>query len=132
MLYIAYIEADPQSQFHFKQIAVVLHARGFEHELSIYTSPADACDKIPFERPDLVFVDLRTRQGQNTAALDVVRTLCQHPLCRNTIFIGTADYAMPADNTAALASGCHTFIPKPIRYQTIEDIITHQVLPSRV
>jgi len=132
MLYIAYIEGDPQSQFHFEQIAVLLRARGFDNELSIYTSPDDACERIPYERPDIVFIDLRTRRDTHTAGLDVARTLRQHPLCRNTIFVGMADYAMPADSTAALASGCHTFIPKPARYQAVEDVITHQVLHSHV
>lgn len=132
MLFIAYIEGDPQSQFHFEQIAVLLRARGFENELCIYPSPDDAYQKIPFERPDIVFIDLRTRRDAHTVGLDVARTLRVHPLCKNTVFVGMADYAMPADSTAALASGCHTFIPKPARYQAVEDIITHRVLPSRV
>ncbi len=132
MFYIAYIEGDPQSQFHFEQIAVLLRARGFDNELSVYTSPDDACEKIPYERPDIVFIDLRTHTGRNTAGLELARTLRQHPLCKTTIIVGMADYAMPADSTAALASGCHVFIAKPARYQAVEDVITRQVLGSRV
>jgi CheY-like chemotaxis protein len=123
ILHIAYIESDKHSRFTFEQIAVVLRARGFDNQLYCYTSPAEALEHLPLERPDIVFVDLRTHNGQKPAGLDLVRLLRQHPLCQNTLIVGMAEYAMPGDRAAALAGGCQAFLPKPVRYQTVEEII---------
>lgn len=127
MIYIACLETDPQCRFTFEQIAVLLRARGFDNALRFYLSPQEALDSIPRERPDFVFLDSRLRDSGRLGGLDLVRTLRQHPLCQGVILVGMAEYAMPADCSAALAAGCHDFVPKPVRYQTIEDVIARQV-----
>jgi CheY-like chemotaxis protein len=128
MIHIAYIESDKHSQFTFEQIVAVLQARGIESQLTIYASPAEALDEIPFERPDIIFLDLRTHNGRKPSGLELARVLRQHPLCRNIILVAVTDYAMPADRSAALAAGCHEFLPKPIRYQSVEETITTLLL----
>jgi len=128
MIRIACIESDPRSQFMFEQIAVLLRARGFSTELYPYTDPEEALRRILVERPDFVFLDVRLHNSRKRSGLDLAHTLRQHPLCRNTVIIGMADYAMPADRTSALMAGCHDFVPKPVRYQTIEDIIVQRSL----
>jgi CheY-like chemotaxis protein len=84
--------------------------------------------RIPLERPDVIFLDTRPHSNRKGFGLDLARLFHQHPLCRNAVLIGMADYAMPADRMAALMAGCHDFVPKPVRYQTVEDIIVQQVL----
>lgn len=123
MLYIAYVENDERSRFTFEQIAVLLRARGFNNEVRYYASPEEALDKIPLERPDIVFIDMRLTNGHDTAGLELTRALRQHPLCRRTALVGMAEYAMPADRTAALAAGCDDFLAKPVRYQAVEEIV---------
>jgi CheY-like chemotaxis protein len=131
MLHIAYIESDPHRQFTFEQIAVLLRARNFDNDLVFYASPEEALDQIPRERPDILFVDVRARTERKPSGLDLVRALRQHPLCQRMIIIGMADYAMPADRTAALAAGCNDFLPKPLRYQAVEDAIAHTLAAFR-
>jgi len=128
MIRIACIESDRRSQFMFEQITVLLRARGFNTELYIYPDPEEALRHIPVERPDFVFLDVRPHNSRKRSGLDLAHTFRQHPLCRNTVIVGMADYAMPADRTAALMAGCHDFVPKPVRYQTIEDIIVQRGL----
>lgn len=132
MIHIACIETDPQSRFTFEQIAILLRARGFDNQLRFYPSPQDALEIIPRERPDFVFLDSRARGNLKPAGLDLARALRQHPLCQNVVIVGMAEYAMPADCSAALAAGCHDFVPKPVRYQAVEDVITRQGRPSAV
>ncbi len=84
-----------------------------------------------------------TRAGRERAILDaverervetqqdLVRALRQHPLCQRMIIIGMAEYAMPADRTAALTAGCNDFLTKPLRYQAVEDAITQALSGSR-
>jgi CheY-like chemotaxis protein len=115
MLHIAYIESDRHRQFTFEQIAVLLRANGFDNQLLFFPDPAT------------VFVDVRARTERRPSGLDLVRALRQHPLCKDTMIIGMAEYAMPADRSAALAAGCNDFVPKPIRYQTVEDVIQQQI-----
>ncbi len=131
MFHIGYIENDPARQFAFEQIAVLLRARGFDNELRIYPHLTEAFDQIPQDRPDFVFVDVRAQTEHRPSGLDLVRALRQHPLCQKTTIIGLADYAMPADRRAALVAGCNDFLPRPLRYQAVEDVILlHQVLLS--
>jgi two-component system cell cycle response regulator DivK len=127
MLHIAYIESDRHRQFTFEQIAVLLRANGFDNQLLFYPDPATAIEQLPVERPDIVFVDVRARTERRPSGLDLVRALRQHPLCKDTMIIGMAEYAMPADRNAALAAGCNDFVPKPIRYQAVEDVIQQQI-----
>jgi CheY-like chemotaxis protein len=126
MLHIAYIESDRHRQFTFEQVAILLRANGFDNELHFYQDPAEAIDQLPAARPDIVFVDVRARTERKPSGLDLVRALRQHPLCKEIIIIGMAEYAMPADRNAALAAGCDDFVPKPARYQAIEDVIRQQ------
>jgi CheY-like chemotaxis protein len=128
MIRIAYVESDQCSQFTFEQITVLLRARGFNNELLTYPDPGEALRLIPLERPDVIFLDIRPHSNRKGFGLDLARTFRQHPLCRNTVIVGMADYAMPADRMAALVAGCHDFVPKPVRYQTVEDIIAQRVL----
>jgi CheY-like chemotaxis protein len=123
MLHIAYIESDRHRQFTFAQIAVLLRANSFDNQLLFYQDIATAIERLPVERPDIVFVDVRARTERRPSGLDLVRVLRQQPLCRNIIIVGMAEYAMPADRNAALAAGCNDFIPKPVRYQAVEDAI---------
>ncbi|MBI5957242.1 MAG: response regulator [Chloroflexi bacterium] len=132
MLYIACIETDAQSRFTFEQIAVLLKARGIDNRLSFYPSPQEALNSIPQERPDVVFIDARAHPSLKPCGLELARTLRQHPLCKGMILVAMAEYAMPADRSAALAAGCHDFVPKPVRYQAIEDVITRQLHPPMV
>ncbi len=125
-IHIAYVENDPNSQFTFEQIGVLLGAKGIENVLLAYTSQQDALHNIPSDRPDAVFVNLRMRAGRHTTGLDLVRSLRQHPLCKDVVIIGMAEYAMPADRAAALAVGCNDFVSLPIRYQDVEDVILRQ------
>lgn len=128
MLHVAYIENDKHSLFTFEQIMIVLRARGVDNSLYVYTSTEEALKNIPLQRPDIIFLDLRINNGRKPSALDLVRTLREHPLCKKTILVAMADYAMPADRSTALAAGCHEFLAKPVRYQSIEETITHLVL----
>jgi CheY-like chemotaxis protein len=122
MIRIAYVENDRRSQFTFEQITVLLRARGFSTELCVYSDPEDALRRIPAERPDIIFLDIR-QYGPHKGGLALAHAFRQHPLCWSSVIVGMADYAMPADRTAALRAGCHDFVPKPLRYQTVEDII---------
>ncbi len=124
--HIAYVENDPQHLFTFEQIAILLRARGIDNTLQIYSSQLAAINQLPYERPDIVFVNLRMRNGRHTAGVDIVRALTQHPLCRTSVIIGMAEYAMPSDRSAALAAGCQDFVSLPIRFQDIEDVILRQ------
>jgi CheY-like chemotaxis protein len=128
MIHIACIEGDKESQFTFEEIAAVLRARGFENQLRLYTSPAQALEQIPLERPEIVFVDVRLYDGRKQVGLDLTRALRNHPLCRRTALVGMAEYPTPADQTAALMAGCHEFMAKPVRYQAVEDAIIRLVI----
>jgi two-component system, cell cycle response regulator DivK len=125
MIHITYIDNDQHSIFTFEQITVLLRARGIDNQLQVYTSDQEAIETLPLERPDIVFIDLRPHNGRQPAGLDLVRMLRHHPLCKSVKVVGMAEYAMPADRTAALAAGCHDFLPKPARYQAIEQTIRH-------
>ncbi len=125
MIHIAYIEGDKRSQFTFEQIAQVLKAKGYDNQLQVYSQPEQALECIPLERPDIIFLDMRTTTGRKPAGLDLARALRQHPLTRNTFLVAMTDYAMPADRSAALSAGCHEFLSKPLRYQSVEEVITH-------
>jgi CheY-like chemotaxis protein len=127
MLHIAYIESDRHRQFTFEQIAVLLRANGFDNRLSFYSNPTAAIDHLPGTCLDIVFVDVRARTERRPSGLDLVRTLRHHPICRDVIIVGMAEYAMPADRNAALAAGCNDFLPKPVRYQAVEDVIYQHV-----
>jgi CheY-like chemotaxis protein len=131
MFHIAYIESDPTRQFAFEQVAVLLRARGFDIELHIYPRLVEALTELPQDRPDFVFVDVRAQTEHRPSGLDLVRALRQHPLCQKITIIGLADYAMPADRRAALAAGCNNFLPRPLRYQAVEDVVMlHQAMLS--
>jgi len=127
MIYIAFIATDKRSIFAFEQITVLLAAQGIHNTVLSYRSAPDALEQIPGERPDLVFVDLRLSPSPYTA-LDVIRSLRQHPLCRKTVFVGMADYATPTDKAAAFGAGCTAFLPKPLHYQNVEELIQLQIL----
>jgi CheY-like chemotaxis protein len=131
MLHIAYIESNPHYQFTFEQITVLLRARGYDNELAFYADPEAALAQLPLQRPEIVFLDVRHRTERRPSGLDLVRALRRHPLCQKMTIVGMADYAMPADRNAALAAGCSDFVPKPLRYQAIEDIVTQHVLQFR-
>jgi CheY-like chemotaxis protein len=128
MFHIAYIESDRHRQFTFEEITVRLCGCGFDNELHVYHNPEEALAELPLERPDIVFVDVRARTERKPSGLDLVRALRQHPLCKKTVIIGMAEYALPADRNAALAAGCNDFVPKPVRYQIVEDVIRRQLL----
>jgi CheY-like chemotaxis protein len=125
MIHIAYIEGDKRSQFTFEQISLVLKAKGFDNQLQVYTLPEQALECIPLERPDIIFLDLRTDAGRKLSGLELARALRQHPLIKNSFVVALTDYAMPADRSAALSAGCHEFLPKPLRYQSVEEVIMH-------
>lgn len=127
MLYIAFVASDQHAIFAFEQIAILLAAQGIHNTLHTYPSTADALEQIPGERPDLVFVDLRLSAASHTA-LELIRTLRQHPLCKKTVFVGIADYATPTDRSAALGAGCSAFLSKPLHYQNVEELIQLQFL----
>lgn len=123
-IHIAYVENDSHRQFTFEQMTVLLRARGIDNILQLYDTQQAAINDLPYERPDIVFVNLRMRNGRrHTAGLDIVRALGCHPLCNTTVIIGMAEYAMPVDRSAAVAAGCHDFVPLPARFQEIEDVI---------
>jgi CheY-like chemotaxis protein len=123
MIFIALVENDEKSRFTFEQIVVLLRARGIRNELRIYPTQAEALAEIPLERPDVIFVDMRSANGHDPNGPELAHALRQHPLNRNAVIIGMAEYAMPADRTAALAAGCDEFVGKPVRYQTVEELI---------
>jgi CheY-like chemotaxis protein len=125
-IHIACIENDPNRQFMFEQMAVLLKARGIENALQFYDSWLAAINNLPAERPDVVFINLRMRAGRHTAGLDIVRTLRQHPLCESMVLVGMAEYAMPGDRSAAISGGCQDFVSLPARYQEVEDVILRQ------
>ncbi len=127
MIYIAFVATDNRSIFAFEQISVLLTAQGITNTVQAYQSAPDALERIPGERPDLVFIDLRMSTPPHTA-LDIVRSLRQHPLCKKSVIVGIAEYASPSDRTAALGAGCTTFLPKPLHYQDIEELIQIQIL----
>ena len=127
MIHIACIDHDGRSRFAFEQMAVLLGARGLENRLCLYVSPADALRHLPYDRPDIVFIDIRAHTARAPSALGLVRALRSHPLCQDMILVGMADYPMPSDQKAALAAGCNDFVKKPPLYQAIEHIIiTHR------
>ena len=74
MLHIAYIESDRHRQFTFAQIAVLLRANSFDNQLLFYQDIATAIERLPVERPDIVFVDVRARTERRPSGLDLVRT----------------------------------------------------------
>jgi two-component system cell cycle response regulator DivK len=123
MLHIAYIESDRHRQFTFEQIAILLRANSFDNQLLFYQDIATAIERLPVERPDIVFVGVRACTERKPSGLDLVQALRQHPLCKRIVIIGMAEYAMPADRNAALDAGCNGFIPEPVRYQAVEDAI---------
>jgi CheY-like chemotaxis protein len=129
-IHIAYVENDQLHQFTFEQIATVLKAGGIDNTLHIYPTQLAAINHLPYERPDIVFVNLRMRNGRHTAGLDIVRALRHHPLCQTTAIIGMAEYAVPVDNAAALAAGCHGFVPLPARLQEVKNVILSLYEPS--
>ncbi|MBN1562346.1 MAG: hypothetical protein JXA10_00790 [Anaerolineae bacterium] len=122
-IHIAYVDNNQLHQFTFEQVVKVLKAGGIDNTLQIYDTQLTAINHLPYERPDIVFVNLRMRNGQHTAGLDIVRVLRTHPLCQTIVITGMADYAMPADHAAALAAGCHNFMPLPVRFPEVENIM---------
>jgi CheY-like chemotaxis protein len=125
-IHIAYVENDSQHQLAFKLIATSLKIKGIDNILQIYDTHQTAINQLPSERPDVVFVNLRMRNGRHTAGVDIVRALGQHPLCQASVIIGMAEQAMPADRSAALAAGCRDFVSLPIHFQDIENVILQQ------
>ena len=123
ILHIAYVENDQQLQSTFQHMVNLFSARGIECTLRVYDTQLAALNELPYERPDVVFVNLRMRNGRQTAGLDIVRVLGQHPLCQAITIVGVAEYAIPADRSAALAAGCHGFLPIPAHFQDVEDMI---------
>jgi CheY-like chemotaxis protein len=128
MYHIAYIDPNHRTHFVFNQIAVLLQARRIENSITFYTSLDEALEEIPFMRPDLVLIDLRAVEDKKLDGLSVVRILRQHPLCKKTTIVGMADYALPSDESLALNAGCNDFIPKPLRYQAVENIFMNLLL----
>jgi CheY-like chemotaxis protein len=122
-IHIAYVDNNQLHQFTFEQIVTRLKTRGIDNILHVYNTQQAAINHLPYERPDIVFVNLRMRNGRHTAGLDIVRALNHHPLCRKTAIIGMAEYAIPADHAAALAAGCQGFVPLPVGFQQVANVI---------
>lgn len=133
MIHIAYIDPDETGRFTFEQIAVLLRARGIANEVAFYESLDGALRKLSALRPHLAFVDLRARNHTSPGdGATLVRNLRSLPLCRHTVIVGMARYAMPGDEASSRAAGCHDFLPKPVRYQAVEDLIVHHLLVRAV
>lgn len=133
MLSLAYVETDAASRFTFEQIAILLEARSVEVDLVFCTSFDEALICLPAERPHFVFINLRLEHEGVSCGLTLTQTLRHHPLCAASVLIGVMDYAMPADERNALRAGCDEFLPKPLRYQAVEDLIlryTDEAIPA--
>lgn len=123
MISLAYVEPDAASRFMFEQIAVLLEARAIATDLIFCDSFDEAHTRLPNERPHMIFINLRLENQGQMCGLELVHLLRQHPLCYDCELVGVMDYAMPADRRDALRAGCTEFLPKPLRYQAVEDLI---------
>ena len=123
MIHIACLAQDAPSRLAFDHFSILLRANGYDNTMSFYTTPQDALETMPLERPDMLFFDMRIPGGMQPGGLELVRILRRHPLLCKTTFIAMVEYPMPADETAARAAGCDGLLSKPARYQRVEEFV---------
>lgn len=92
----------------------------FGHQAILANTGQEALQLAPEERPDLIFVDLRL---DDMDGLEVVRSLSENlSTLHIPIFVLSAD---PEGESAkkAKAAGARDYLNKPIRLQTLLDLI---------
>lgn len=133
--HVACIERDQHAAAAFRALLEQLCAEGMRCQLTVYATPADALDQLPFERPDYVFIDIGLRAGETLSGMELARRLDHHPLCCGAILVAMDDHALPAERAAALAAGFHTFLSKPLQARAVAGVLNqttrHPVVRQR-
>ena len=96
----------------------MLATLGFE--LAEAENGQDALEKASQFQPDVIFMDLVMPVMDG---FEATRQLRRSPHFQNTIIIAASASAFEHDQQASLNVGCNAFLPKPILYQTLLDIL---------
>ena len=74
------------------------------------------CKLAATERPDVILIDLEMPVVDRW---EPVRRLKTDPQTRDIPIIGVSAYALPSEREQAIATGCHEFDVKPIKFEAL-------------
>jgi CheY-like chemotaxis protein len=102
---IAVVEDNPDNRL---LVRAILEDR---YELFEYESGKEALEKIPGDKPDLIFLDISLPEMDGPEVLKRLRA--EHDLARIPVVALTA-HAMVGDRERFMEAGFDDYIPKPI------------------
>lgn len=122
MAHLLFVDDEPDTLFTMKK-AVEL----FGHQASLANSGQEALDNVKTIAPDLIFVDMNLA-GMN--GLDVVRQLrADSETASIPVVMFSAGPELDAGDRAKDA-GAQEYLLKPVRLQTLLDLIGRYVSPA--
>ncbi|BAZ04435.1 chemotaxis protein CheB [Calothrix sp. NIES-3974] len=79
--------------------------------------------KAEENQPDLIILDWLM---PGIKGIDIVHTIRHHPQLQKTVIIATSASSSLQEESLYIKAGCHAFIPKPIQFQQLLDLVkTH-------
>ncbi len=118
---ILFVDDDPYTLETLKKAAQVLG-----HQALLASTGQEALDLAAYQAPDLIFVDISL---PDMNGLDIVSRICaQHESELIPVVVLSASPAIDVAKQA-LSAGAQEYISKPIRLQTLMDMI-HQYAPE--
>ena len=92
------------------------------------TDGEEALDMAARERPDLILMDIRLPK---MSGFEVAKKLRENPALSHIPIIAITAHAMSGDRDKIIASGCDTYLTKPVDTRQLPGVITEMLLKRK-
>ena len=111
---------------HMKLMEMTLRAQNYT--LLKATDGEEALDMAARERPDLILMDIRLPK---MSGFEVAKKLRENPALSHIPIIAITAHAMSGDRDKIIASGCDTYLTKPVDTRQLPGVITEMLLKRK-
>ena len=120
---ILIVEDDPM---HMRLLEMTLRAQNYT--LLKATDGEEALDIAARERPDLILMDIRLPK---MSGFEVAKKLRENPALSHIPIIAITAHAMSGDRDKIIASGCDTYLTKPVDTRQLPGVIAEMLLKRK-
>ena len=111
---------------HMKLMEITIRAQNYT--LLKATDGEEALDIAARERPDLILMDIRLPK---MSGFEVAKKLRENPALSHIPIIAITAHAMSGDRDKIIASGCATYLTKPVDTRQLPGVIAEMLLKRK-